>query len=140
MKLFLFVLFLFWLYHYWRFTGKRKYCKKMVIVAEHRHERLQTEQSALELASALMQVQRYADAYNAFASVLMKYKYTPNTQDIKANMEFCKKPLPWSKKLRNHDMGYRHNFMLYRFGGRRKVMLSQDVYIATDNFIQYGHL
>ena len=99
MKLFLFVLFLFWLYHYWRFTGKRKYYKKMVIVAEHRHERLQTEQSALELASAYMQVQRYADAYNAFASVLMKYKYTPNTQDIKANMEFCKKPLPWSKKL-----------------------------------------
>lgn len=112
----------------------------MVIVAEHRHERLQTEQSALELASAYMQVQRYADAYNAFASFLMKYKYTPNTQDIKANMEFCKKPLPWSKKLRNHDMGYWHNFMLYRFGGRRKVMLSQDVYIATDNFIQYGHL
>ena len=140
MKLFLFVLFLFWLYHYWRFTGKRKYYKKMVIVAEHRHERLQTEQSALELASAYMQVQRYADAYNAFASVLMKYKYTPNLQDIKANMEFCKKPLPWSKKLRNHDMGYWHNFMLYRFGGRRKMMLSQDVYIATDNFIQYGHL
>lgn len=64
MKLFLFVLFLFWLYHYWRFTGKRKYYEKMVIVAEHRHERLQTEQSALELASAYMQVQRYADAYN----------------------------------------------------------------------------
>ena len=84
--------------------------------------------------------QRYADAYNAFASVLMKYKYTPNLQDIKANMEFCKKPLPWSKKLRNHDMGYWHNFMLYRFGGRRKVVLSQDVYIATDIFIQYGHL
>ena len=76
---------------------------------------------------------RYADAYNAFASVLMKYKYTPHTQDIKANMEFCKKPLPWSKKLRNHDMGYWHSFMLYRFGGRRKVMLSEDVYIATDN-------
>ena len=79
MKLFLFVLFLFWLYHYWRFTGKRKYYKKMVIVAEHRHERLQTEQSALELASAYMQVQRYASAYNAFASVLMKYKYTPQS-------------------------------------------------------------
>ena len=55
-------------------------------------------------------------------------------------MEFCKKPLPWSQKLRNHDMGYWHNFMLYRFGGRRKVVLSQDVYIATDIFIQYGHL
>ena len=140
MKLLMFLLFLFWLYHYWRFTGKWKYYKKMVIVAEHRHERLQTEQSALELASAYMQVQRYADAYNAFVSVLTKYSNSPNTQDVKANMEFCKKPLPWSKKIKNHDMGYWHNFMLYRFGGRRKVMLSQDVYIATDNFIQYGHL
>lgn len=62
----------------------------MVIVAEHRHERLQTEQSALELASAYMQVQRYADAYNAFASVLTKYKYTPNTQDIKRIWSFAK--------------------------------------------------
>ena len=118
----------------------------MVIVAEHRHERLQTEQSALELASAYMQVQRYADAYNAAAGGRLlpaKPRVAPlasNTQDIKANMEFCKKPLPWSQKLRNHDMGYWHSFMLYRFGGRRKVMLSQDVYIATDNFIQYGHL
>ena len=59
MKLFLFVLFLLWLYHYRRYTGKRKYYKKMVIVAEHRHELLQTEQSALDLASAYMQVQRY---------------------------------------------------------------------------------
>ena len=71
MKLLIFLLFLFWLYHYWRFTGKRKYYKKMVIVAEHRHDRLQSEQSALELASAYMQVQRYADAYNTFASVLL---------------------------------------------------------------------
>jgi hypothetical protein len=139
MKLFLFVLFLFWLYNYWRFKGKRKYYKKMVIVAEHRHERLQTEQSALELASAYMQVQRYADAYNAFASVLTKYKYTPNTQDIKANMAFCQKPLPWSRKLKNHDMSYWHNFMLVRFGGRRKIMIPHETYIETDNYIRFGH-
>lgn len=140
MKLFLFFLFLFWLYHYWRFTGKRKFYKKVVIVAEHRYEKLQSEQRALELASAYMQVQRYADAYNMFASALSKYTNSPNSPDIRANMEFCKKPLPWSKTLKNHEMGYWHNFMLYRFGGRRKVMLSQDVYIATDNFIEYGHL
>ena len=139
MKLFLFVLFLFWLYHYWRFTGKRKYYKKMVIVAEHRFSQFQTEQSALELASAYMQVQRYADAYNVFGSVLMKYLYTPNASDIKINMDFCQKPLPWSQKLRNHNMSYWHNFMLTRFGRRRKVMLSHDLYIATDHFIQFGH-
>lgn len=101
----------------------------MVVVAEHRNDCIQTEQSSLELASAYMQVQRYADAYNAFVSVLTTYNYSTNTQDIKVNMGFCKKPLPWSKKLKNHDMGYWHNFMLYRFGRRRKVMLSQDIYI-----------
>jgi hypothetical protein len=112
----------------------------MVIVAEHSDEKFKTEQSALELASAYMEVQRYADAYSVFASVLAKYRNTPNSADIMGNMEFCKKPLPWSGELRNHKMGYWHNFMLYRFGGSRRVMLSQDIYIATDNFIQYGHL
>ena len=140
MRLLLFLLFLFWLYNYWRFTGKRKYFKKMVIVAEHRDDQLKTEQSALELASAYMEVQRYADAYSVFASVLARYRNTPNSSDIMCNMDFCKKPLPWSGKLKNHKMGYWHNFMLIRFGGRRRVMLSQDIYIATDNFIQYGHL
>ena len=111
----------------------------MVIVAEHRFSQFQTEQSALELASAYMQVQRYADAYNVFGSVLMKYLYTPNASDIKTNMDFCQKPLPWPQKLRNHNMSYWHNFMLTRLGRRRKVMLSHDLYIATDNFIQFGH-
>ena len=88
MRLLLFLLFLFWLYNYWRFTGKRKYFKKMVIVAEHRDEKFKTEQSALELASAYMEVQRYADAYSIFASVLNKYRNTPNSSDIMGNMEF----------------------------------------------------
>ena len=140
MKLLLFFLFLFWLYNYWRFTGMRKFFQKMVIVAEHRDEQFKTEQSALELASAYMKVQRYADAYSVFESVLAKYHNSPNSSNIMCNMDFCKKPLPWSKKLKNHKMGYWHNFMLIRFGGRRRVMLSQDIYIATDNFIQYGHL
>lgn len=139
MKLFLFLLFLFWLYHYWRFTGKRKYFKKLVVVAEHRYNQFRSEQSALELASAYMQVQRYEDAYNVFASVLSTFHYSPNIPDIRTNMEFCKKPLPWSTKLRNHNMGYWHNFMLVRFGGRRKIMISQDTYIETDNYIHYGH-
>lgn len=139
MKLILFLLFLFWLYHYWRFTGKRKYLKKLVVVAEQRFNQFQTEKSALELACAYMQVQRYKDAYNVFGSVLMKYLYSPNISDVKANMDFCERPLPWSKKLRNHKMGYWHNFMLTRFGRRRKIMISNDLYIATDNFIQFGH-
>ena len=78
MKLFLFVLFFFWLYHYWRFTGKRKYIKKLVVVAEHLYDRQPCEQSALELASAYMQAQRYADAYSTFQDVLKKMPDTIN--------------------------------------------------------------
>lgn len=140
MKLFLFVLFLFWLYHYWHFTGKRKYIKKLVVVAEHLYDRQPCEQNALELASAYMQAQRYADAYSTFQDVLKKMPGTINKTDIVMNMEFCKKPLPWSSSLKNHNMGYLHNFMLVYLGGRRKVMISQETIFKTDDYLRTGHI
>lgn len=112
----------------------------MVVVIEHIYVNNKTEQSALELASAYMQVQRYEDAYNMFASILRKNPNSYNASDISLNMEFCKKPLPWSSGLHNHNMGYWHNFMLVRFGGRRKIMISDNSYIATDKLIQNGHI
>ena len=63
--------------HIW-FTGKRKYIKKLVVVAEHLYDRQPCEQSALELASAYMQAQRYADAYSTFQDVLKKMPDTIN--------------------------------------------------------------
>ena len=138
MKLVLFLLFLFWLYNYWRFSGKRKYYKAMVSVMEHQFSIHQDEQTCIGLASAYMQAQRYSDAYILFNDVLTKNPYSLNADVIKTNMDFCMKPLPWSKKLRNHSMGYWHNFMLVRFGRRRKIMIPPNAYIETDNFIKYG--
>lgn len=139
MKLILFLLFLFWLYNYWRFSGKRKYYKALVTVMERKFMLHHDEQTSLGLASAYMQAQRYADAYHLYADVLSQNPYSVNANEIKTNMDFCMKPLPWSKKLRNHNMGYWHNFMLVRFGRRRKIMIPQEAYIETDNYLQYGH-
>lgn len=140
MKLFLFILFLFWLYNYWRFTWLRKSYKAMVVVTEHLYDRLPCEQSELELASAYMQAQRYADAYSIFQDVLRKVPSSINKNDIVMNMEFCKKPLPWSSSMKNHTMGYWHNFMLVRFGARRKVMISQETYLKADTYLRTGHI
>ena len=50
----------------------------MVVVAEYLYDRQPCEQSALELASAYMQAQRYADAYSIFQDVLKKMQDTIN--------------------------------------------------------------
>ena len=134
MKLVLFLLFVFWFYNYWRFMGKRKAHKQLVIVAEHRYSSLKSVITSLDLACAYMQAQRYADAYAMFSKTLSDYPNTYNADDIRTNMEFCKKPLPWSGGLKNHNMGYWHNFMLVRFGGRRRIMISPELIMAADNF------
>lgn len=94
MEFFLVLVFLFWLYSYWRFTGKRKFFRAIVVVTEGLHANNPTEKTYLELACAYMQAQRYVDAYKTFADVLNTYPNTMNKSDILMNMDFCKKPLP----------------------------------------------
>lgn len=132
MKIILFAIVLLWLYSYWRFTGKRKYSRKMVMVMENRFMKLRTPQSVLDLACVYMNAQRYKDAYNLFADILNEI---PGQSDnIKMNMEFCTKPLPWSRGLKNHNMSYWHNFMLVRFGARRINLMSEEAIFAMDNY------
>ena len=132
MKIVLFALVLLWLYSYWRFTGKRSHMRKLVIVTERRFAQLNTQQSAIDLATAYMNAQRYADAYAIYANILTEGCVQADT--IKLNMEFCQKPLPWSKGLKNHRQSYWHNFMLVRFGGRRNNMISEEAILALDNY------
>ena len=135
MKLVLFIIFLIWLYNYWRFSGKRSYCKKMVKVTELRHAQFQTRQSAIDLATAYMNAQRYADAYALYANILSEGSIQADT--IRLNMEFCQKPLPWSRGLKNHKQSYWHNFMLVRFGGRRNNMISEEAILTFDNYTNF---
>lgn len=138
MKIILFAIVLIWLFNYWRFSGKRRYFRKMVMVMEKRCMKLRTPQSGLDLACAYMNAQRYKDAYNLFSDILSK---NPRQEDnIKMNMEFCVKPLPWSKGLRNHNMSYWHNFMLVRFGARRINLMSEEAILAMDNYVNFGQL
>ena len=132
MEIIIVVLFLIWVFSYWRFTGKRRTYKTMVLVTEARYRKLQTGRCATDLACAYMNAQRYADAYGMFEQVASESPSVPG--DIKLNMDFCKKPLPWSKGLKNHNMGYWHDFALARLGGRRSNLISQDAVLAFDNY------
>lgn len=134
MKLFLFIVFVYWLYNYWRFSQKRSYYRKVVYVAECRYRNFQDEQSRLDLATAYMQVQRYADAYDVYSTVVSPRPYS--YEDLRKNMEFCKKPLPWTSGLSNHNMGYWHNFLLVRFGGQRRMMFSQALLLEIDDLMR----
>ena len=132
MKIVLFALILLWLYSYWRFTGKRSHMRKLVMVTERRFAQLKTQQSAIDLATAYMNAQRYADAYALYAKILSEG--CVQAEIIRLNMEFCQKPLPWSKGLKNHSQSYWHNFMLVRLGGRRNNLISQEAILALDNY------
>lgn len=138
MKYILIAILVIWLWGYFRFIGKRRSYKKMEMVMEHRHARLHTRQSAIDLACAYMNTQRYADAYGLYSKALDESSL--QSTDIKGNMEFCKKPLPWSSGLKNHRMNYWHDFMLVRLGARRKNMMSEDAILAMDNYDITGKL
>ena len=132
MKFILLAILVIWLIGYFRFTGKRRYFKKLEIVAEQRHAKLHTRQSAIDLACAYMNTQRYVDAYDLYSKALDDNPL--QSADIQGNMDFCKKPLPWSSGLKNHRMNYWHDFMLVRLGARRKNMMSEDAILALDNY------
>lgn len=56
---------------------------------------------------------------------------------LDANIEFCKKPLPWSSGAKNYKGGsWWHNFQLVRFGGRRQVAISEQTGLAFNSMLR----
>lgn len=107
-----------WLFSYVKFRKRYKMDKTM---CEFTHQLYQEDSSnpmtAIEYGSALMQCQQYQSALNVFESVK---KRVANASAIypflDANIEFCRKPLPWSSGAKDHRGGsWWHNFQLVRF-------------------------
>lgn len=122
-----------WLFSYVKFCKRNKMDKMMCEFTRHRYnEDSSNPMTAIEYGSALMQCQQYKSALEVFervkrrmvnASVLYPF--------LDENIEFCKKPLPWSSCAKDHKGGsWWHNFQLVRFGGRRKVAISEDTGLA----------
>lgn len=111
-----------WLYSYVGFRKRYKIDKLMCGFTRQRYEMSPSPMTELEYGSALMQAQQYSSAMAMFEGICRKVGHNPLLDE---NIAFCKKPLPWSGSAKDHKGGsWMHNFLLVRFGGRRRVAIS----------------
>ena len=138
MKLILFILFCMWIWSYVSF--RRKHSVNMIALDVMKARRPEGIDPTYEcrLGSAYMEAQQYADAYRCFQSYLSKYGNLPgSTADaVRANIEFCKHPVPGCNGPKNLNGSWWHNFLLVRLGGRRCNMMTQEDGLAINAFLR----
>ena len=94
--------------------------------------------TAIEYGSALMQAQQYKSALSVFEGVKRRVAMASKLYPfLDLNIEFCKKPLPWSSGAKDHKGGsWWHNFLLVRFGGRRQIAISEQTGLAFNSMLR----
>ncbi len=139
MKYILIIFIVMWLWSYMKFRKNYKIDRMMCEFTQHRYnEDSRNPMNAIEYGSTLMQSQLYKSALDVFEGVKRRVS-NANTfyPFLDANIEFCKKPLPWSNGAKDHKGGsWWHNFLLVRFGGRRQVAISQDTGLAFNSMLR----
>ena len=128
-----------WIRSYTKFRRRYKLEAMMSEFTRHRYnEDSNNPMTAIEYGSALMQSQQYKSALDVFEGVRKSvYNATTFYPFLDSNIEFCKKPLPWSNGAKNHKGGsWWYNFLLVRFGGRRQVAISQDTGLAFNSMLR----
>ena len=139
MKYLIIMLVLLWLWNYVKFRKSYKLNRMMCEFTRHRYnEDSSNPMSAIEYGSALMQAQQYKSALVIFERVKGSFSMVTTLYPfLDANVEFCKKPLPWSHGAKDHKNGsWWHNFQLVRFGGRRQVAISQETGLAFNSMLR----
>ena len=128
-----------WLCSYVKFRKRYKMDRMMCEFTRHRYnEDSSNPMTAIEYGSALMQAQQYKSALEMFDRVKRRVAMASTMYPfLHANIEFCKKPLPWSSDAKDQKGGsWWHNFQLVRFGGRRKVAISEQTGLAFNSMLR----
>lgn len=128
-----------WLFSYVRFRKRYKMDKMMCEFTRQLHNKDSSNpMTAIEYGSALMQAQQYNRALEVFEGVKRRVAMASTLYPfLDANIEFCKKPLPWSNGAKDHRGGsWWHNFQLVRFGGRRQVAISEQTGLAFNSMLR----
>lgn len=139
MKLIVIILIAIWLFSYVKY--RRRY-KMDQMMCEFTHQLYDEDSSnpltAIEYGSALMQAQQYKSALSVFEGVKRRVAMASKLYPfLDLNIEFCKKPLPWSSGAKDHKGGsWWHNFLLVRFGGRRQIAISEQTGLAFNSMLR----
>lgn len=133
------ILVVMWLWSYVKFRKRYKMDRMMCEFTRHRYnEDSSNPMTAIEYGSALMQAQQYKSALEIFDRVKRRVAMASTMYPfLDANIEFCKKPLPWSSGAKDHkDGSWWHNFQLVRFGGRRQIAISEQTGLAFNSMLR----
>lgn len=128
-----------WLFSYIKFRKRYKIDRMMCEFTRQLYEEdRRNPTAAIEYGSALMQAQQYQSALNVFEGLKRR---VANAKEIfpflDTNIEFCKKPLPWSSGAKDYRSGsWWHNFLLVRFGRGRNVVISNDTALAFNSMLR----
>ena len=128
-----------WLCSYVKFRKRYNMDRMMCEFTRHCYnEDSNNPITAIEYGSALMQAQQYKSALEMFDRVKRRVAMASTIYPfLDANIEFCKKPLPWSSGAKDHkDGSWWHNFQLVRFGGRRQVAISEQTGLAFNSMLR----
>ncbi len=128
MEIILIVLIGLWVWSYVKFRKRYKMDRLLSEMLGRKYKQMPTPQTESEYACALMLSQQYQSALELFEDLKRKGAGR-QLNFLDANIEFCKKPLPWSSGAKNHNGSWWHNFFLVRLGGRRMVLISDESYL-----------
>ena len=145
MKLVLFVLLCMWCYSYFKFRRTIRYKEQVNSYIEQLYAQDQSDIILLQLASSYTECQKYKSAlicYNKLdISKIDGRLFGGDTQlrsHIEMNIKFCQKPLPWTKEPKDHNRSWLHNFLLFRLGGQRIRLISNNVILEANSAIRSG--
>lgn len=139
MKYVVIILAVMWLFSYVKFRKKYKMDRMMCeFTLQLYNEDSGNPMTAIEYGSALMQAQQYKSALAVFEEIKRRVAMASTLYPfLDANIEFCKKPLPWSSGVKDHKgCSWWHNFQLVRFGGRRQVAISEQTGLAFNSMVR----
>lgn len=109
------------------------YYKVMVGYLEADLRNSPSRDKMFRLSSALIHIQQYRDAYDILVQISNEIKSADEEEKIKANIEFCKNPVPGLSQPKNLYHSYWHNFLLVRLGKRRYEFLTEQDYLRTNS-------
>lgn len=144
MKLLFFILFCMWVYSFFRFKSKMYYKYQIVTYLEAKYFSTNDDFTLLQLGSAYMEVQLYKSAKNCYEKVdlnnissTIKIRLPMvNEDNIKMDIDFCDKPLPWSHGAKDYNKSWLHNFLLYRFGRTRINLVDPQTVLEVNSTIR----
>ena len=131
------LLFVVWCYSFYKFKKRMKYFTIMTSILIEQVRLNPNYMNRLRLSSALIEIQRYKDAYN----ILLEVQRGPtiggiNPDYLKMNIAFCENPIPSVNTPTNFNQSYWHNFILVRLGKRRCSFLMEDDYLLTNSILR----